>query len=76
MLRCRFCRQETDGLTLFSIAGQFRLLVWEGCYGRLVKKEHQPHSQPMRRFARPVVEKIDVKRYAQLLVEYERSVSY
>jgi len=23
-----------------------------------------------------VVEKIDVKRYAQLLVEYERSVSY
>jgi hypothetical protein len=24
----------------------------------------------------PVVEKIDVKRYAQLLVEYERSVSY
>jgi hypothetical protein len=24
----------------------------------------------------PNVEKIDVKRYAQLLVEYERSVSY
>jgi hypothetical protein len=24
----------------------------------------------------PVVQKIDVKRYAQLLVEYERSVSY
>jgi len=24
----------------------------------------------------PIVEKIDVKRYAQLLVEYDRSVSY
>jgi len=24
----------------------------------------------------PIVEKIDVKRYAQLLVEYERSIAY
>jgi hypothetical protein len=24
----------------------------------------------------PIVEKIDVKRYAQLLVEYDRAVSY
>lgn len=51
-LRCGFCGHETDGLTLYSVAGVFRLLVCETCYQRLVAKEHQPHSTPMKRLHR------------------------
>ena len=48
-LHCPFCDQDTDGLTLYSIAGAFRLFVCNTCYGLLVSKEHQPHSKPMKR---------------------------
>ena len=49
VLRCPFCEQTVDGLTLYSVAGVFRLLVCASCYGLLVAKEHQPHSKPMKR---------------------------
>ena len=52
MLRCPFCKQAVDGLTLYLAAGGFRLMVCEVCYALLVSKEHQPHSQPMQRLRR------------------------
>ena len=51
-LRCGFCSQEAEGLTLYGVAGVFRLMVCEPCYGLLVAKEGQPHAQPMRRLHR------------------------
>jgi len=51
-LLCPFCGEATDGLTLYSVAGVFRLMVCEPCYGLLVAKEGQPHSQSMRRLHR------------------------
>jgi hypothetical protein len=51
-LHCLFCHQDADGLTLYSVAGAFRLMVCQACYGLLVAKEHQPHSKPMQRLRR------------------------
>ena len=52
MLRCPFCAQATDGLTLYLTPGHARLLVCPDCYILLVSKEPQPHSQPMQRLRR------------------------
>ena len=52
MLRCPFCAQAADGLTLYLTPGHARLLVCPGCYALLVSKERQPHSQPMKRLRR------------------------
>ena len=51
-LRCPFCEQAVEGLTLYLAAGGFRLMVCAGCYQVLVSKERQPHSTPMRRLRR------------------------
>lgn len=51
-LRCPLCGHDSEGLTLYSVAGVFRLLVCPACYGLLVAKERQPHSQPMKRLHR------------------------
>ena len=51
-LLCPFCGEATDGLTLYSVGGVFRLMVCQACYGLLVVKERQPHSQPMQRLHR------------------------
>lgn len=51
-LHCPFCERGADGLTLYSVAGVFRLFVCGTCYGLLVAKEHQPHSKPMQRLHR------------------------
>ena len=51
-LRCPFCEQAVEGLTLYLAAGGFRLMVCARCYQVLVSKERQPHSTPMRRLRR------------------------
>jgi hypothetical protein len=51
-LHCPCCDRDADGLTFYSIAGVFRLLVCASCYGLLVAKEHQPHSKLMQRLRR------------------------
>jgi len=48
MLRCAFCRHAVAGLTLYGIAGVFRLMVCKGCYAQLLAKERQPSSRWMR----------------------------
>lgn len=53
MLRCPFCEQPVDGLTLY-LTGAFRLFICERCYGRVVAMEHQPHSKLMHRLRRLV----------------------
>ena len=53
-LRCPFCEQAVDGLTLYGVAGVFRLLVCQACYALLVSKENQPYSQSMQRLRRLV----------------------
>lgn len=52
MLRCPFCEQVVDGLTLFGFAGVIRVLVCVTCYDSLVLAQHQPRSRPMRRLRR------------------------
>jgi hypothetical protein len=52
MLHCPFCHQAAEGLTLYSVAGVFRMLVCPACYALLVSKEHQPYSTPMQRLRR------------------------
>ena len=51
-LRCPFCHQDADGLTLYTVAGVFRLLACEVCYAALVAPAHQPHSKLMKRLHR------------------------
>ena len=51
-LRCGFCAQPTEGLTLYSVLGQFRLMVCEGCYTQLAAKAQQPYAHVTQRLHR------------------------
>ena len=51
-LRCPFCHQDVDGLTLYSVAGVFRLMVCEPCYAALLATAHQPYSTLTKRLRR------------------------
>ena len=51
-LRCGFCQQPTEGLTLYSVLGQFRLMVCEGCYAQLAAKAQQPYAHVTHRLHR------------------------
>ena len=52
ILRCPFCHQDADGLTLYTIAGVFQLMVCERCYAALLATAHQPHSKLTKRLRR------------------------
>ena len=51
-LRCPFCQQAAEGLTLFFFGGGSRVFVCPGCYELLNTKRHQPYSHPMQRLRR------------------------
>ena len=51
-LRCPFCDRDVEGLTLYSLAGVFALLVCPTCYALLVSKAHQPYSKSTQRLRR------------------------
>ena len=51
-LHCGFCQQPTEGLTLYSVLGQFRLMVCEGCYAQLIAKAQQPYAHVTQRLHR------------------------
>ena len=53
-LRCPFCRQAAEGLTLFFFGGGSRLFVCPRCYELLNAKRHQPYSRSMQRLRRVV----------------------
>lgn len=51
-LRCPFCQDEVESLTLYLTPGGCRLLVCPACYALLVSKERQPYSHVMQRLHR------------------------
>ena len=53
-LRCGFCEQPAEGLTLYHVVGRCRLMVCAGCYAQLLAKIHQPYARVTRRAYRLV----------------------